>query len=378
MEETTMTATLAPPAPASGPPSEVAPAPAFRGFRRPSYTMVPDELFDELLPDLSGAELKTLLFVVRRTFGFKRDADAISLAQMLHGVTTRDGRVLHRGVGLSKPTLLAALRSLQARGILRAARRRSAARGDEPTVYTLRFAERALAPPGSVPGERGDSAPAYAECDSPVVKAFDQGGGQEPSPGGWAKNLSTQQTGPRQTVRQHHPQAPSVHGEGVAGVLAPTSLPDRGAAGAGDDDAFQILVSRGVTSRIARELATTHPAEAIRQQLAWQAYRPAATSPAGALVRAIRDAWPPPAAWLEAQEHAAAVAHQAEAAAQRQAEDDARRREWAAKPPEERIAGRLTFWIQGQRAKRREPTEAEITARRAELLAELAAADGVS
>jgi hypothetical protein len=169
-----------------------------------------------------------------------------------------------------------------------------------------------------------------------------------------------------------------VHGEGVAGVLAPTSLPDRGAAGAGDDDAFQILVSRGVTSRIARELATTHPAEAIRQQLAWQAYRPAATSPAGALVRAIRDAWPPPAAWLEAQEHAAAVAHQAEAAAQRQAEDDARRREWAAKPPEERIAGRLTFWIQGQRAKRREPTEAEITARRAELLAELAAADGVS
>ena len=121
-----MTATLARPAPTPSPPSEVAPAPVFRGFRSPSYTMVPDELFDELLPDLSGAELKVLLFVVRRTFGFKRERDRISLAQMLHGITTREGRVLHRGVGLSKPTLLGALRSLQAKGA--APRRRGTSR----------------------------------------------------------------------------------------------------------------------------------------------------------------------------------------------------------------------------------------------------------
>jgi len=52
-----------------------------------------------------------------------------------------------------------------------------------------------------------------------------------------------------------------------------------------------------------------------------------------------------------------------------------RRRERAAKPPEERIAGRLQFWVLGRRAKRHEPTEAEVAARRAELLAELAARD---
>jgi hypothetical protein len=134
-----------------------------------------------------------------------------------------------------------------------------------------------------------------------------------------------------------------------------------------------LLIAQGVTHRIAQELATTHPAEAIRQQLAWQAYRPAAKSPAGALVRAIRDAWPPPAAWLEAQEHATTVARRAEAAAQREAEDAARRREWAQKPPEERIAGRLQFWLLGQRRKGREPAAAEVAARRVELLAELAA-----
>ena len=120
-----------------------------------------------------------------------------------------------------------------------------------------------------------------------------------------------------------------------------------------------------------------HPAEAIRQQLAWQAYRPPATSPAGALVRAIRDAWPPPPAWLEAQEHAATVARQAEADRQREAEDEARRREWAQKPPEERIAGRLQFWLLGQRRKGREPSAAEVAAKRRDLLAELVAADAV-
>jgi len=365
-----MTATVAPPAPTLSPPPE-APAPAFRGFRRPSYTMVPDELFDELLPDLSGAELKVLLFVVRRTFGFKRDDDAISLAQMLQGITTREGRVLHRGVGLSKPTLLSALRSLQAKGILRTARRRSATRGNEPTVYALRFADRA-APAAAVRPARAPTETA-APAPTPLVRKVDQGGGQAALPSPWATNLPPQQTGPRQTASQQHPQTPSGAETPVEELLAPTAPPDQESTSAGDDDALELLLAQGVTRRIAQELVQTHPGEAIRQQLAWQAYRPAAKSPAGALVRAIRDSWPPPPTWAETQAHAAAVARRAEAEAQRRAEDEARQREWAAKPPEERIAGRLQFWLLAQRAKRREPTAAEIAAKRAELLAQLAA-----
>lgn len=55
-------------------------------------------------------------------------------------------------------------------------------------------------------------------------------------------------------------------------------------------------------------------------------------------------------------------------------EDEARRREWEQKPPKERITGRLLFWIEGRRRKGTAPTEAEIAAKRAELLAELAGA----
>ena len=44
----------------------------FSGFVCPTTTPVPDQLFDELLHRLSGAELKVLLYIVRRTFGFKK------------------------------------------------------------------------------------------------------------------------------------------------------------------------------------------------------------------------------------------------------------------------------------------------------------------
>jgi hypothetical protein len=89
-------------------------------------------------------------------------------------------------------------------------------------------------------------------------------------------------------------------------------------------------------------------------------------------VQAIREQWPAPPAWRAAQDREAAAARRAAQEHQEREAEAARRREWAAKPPEERIAGRLQFWVLGRRAKRQEPTAAEVAAKRAELLAELA------
>jgi DNA-binding transcriptional ArsR family regulator len=152
------------------------PAPAFGGFSNPNYTMVPDQLFDELLPELSGAELKVLLYIIRRTFGFKRESDAISISQLLGGITTADGRVLDRGVGLSKPALLAALRSLTEKGIIISERQQSAQRGNEPTVYCLcmrtqaegRQAVGAASRPPLV--KKVYQAPLVKKSDTPLVK----------------------------------------------------------------------------------------------------------------------------------------------------------------------------------------------------------------
>ncbi len=93
----------------------------FVGFGSPNYTQVPDELFDELLADLSGAELK--------------DSDNISLSQITSGIETRDGEVLDRGAGLSKASVATATKSLEARGVIVRVRRRSDQKGDEPTTY---------------------------------------------------------------------------------------------------------------------------------------------------------------------------------------------------------------------------------------------------
>ena len=116
----------------------------FKGYASPNYTPVPDELFDEQLPDLSGAELKVLLYVIRRTFGFKRESDDISLSQMLGGLRAWDGRQLDRGVGLTKKTLLLAIKSLEEKNIIFTERRRSVERGDEPTSYRLNIADVAV------------------------------------------------------------------------------------------------------------------------------------------------------------------------------------------------------------------------------------------
>jgi hypothetical protein len=49
--------------------------------------------------------VKVLLYIIRRTFGFKKDQDNISLSQMLNGIVKKNGERLDSGTGLIKPSL---------------------------------------------------------------------------------------------------------------------------------------------------------------------------------------------------------------------------------------------------------------------------------
>ncbi|HEY8311261.1 MAG TPA: replication protein, partial [Gemmatimonadaceae bacterium] len=111
----------------------------YEGFSNPNGTIVPDDVFDVLMPRLADAELRILLYIIRRTFGFKKNSDDISLRQMVEGITTRDGRVLDSGTGLSKPTVARGLAGLREKRIIVATRNRSVERGNEATSYRLRF-----------------------------------------------------------------------------------------------------------------------------------------------------------------------------------------------------------------------------------------------
>jgi len=128
-------------------------------FTRPTTTATPDEIFEEWVHVLSHAELLALLYVVRRTLGFKKDQDSISYTQFLHGIVTREGKVLDRGCGIkSRGTLAAALRRLEERGLIRSYKTQTVAGDQATTRYTLWFVgddahDVAVSPCGEAAGE---------------------------------------------------------------------------------------------------------------------------------------------------------------------------------------------------------------------------------
>ncbi len=115
----------------------------YEGFSSPKTTQVPDDVFDVLMPQLKDAELRVLLYIIRRTYGFKKDFDNISLKQMVDGITTRDGRVLDRGTGLPKSAVARALVGLREKRIIVSRRNSSAEKGNMATTYRLRFKDEA-------------------------------------------------------------------------------------------------------------------------------------------------------------------------------------------------------------------------------------------
>ncbi len=126
-------------------------------------TATPDWLFDEVAPDLDKAPLKVLLYIVRRTCGFRKSADAISLSQFQHGIVTRDGRQFDKGAGVkNRTTLLRALADLEERGLIGHQAALHADGGHATTVYYLR---------GPGQGEGATSAPPLPYDGGGVVRS---------------------------------------------------------------------------------------------------------------------------------------------------------------------------------------------------------------
>ena len=111
----------------------------YEGFSSPNGTVVPDDVFDLLAPQLTEAELRVLLYIIRRTFGFKKDRDAISLTQLVEGIKTKDGRVLDRGTGMSRRGVMRGCAGLIEKGIITAEKRLSDQGDNEVNIYSLRF-----------------------------------------------------------------------------------------------------------------------------------------------------------------------------------------------------------------------------------------------
>jgi phage replication O-like protein O len=149
----------------------------FPGFQFPNTTQIPNEVFDTLMPNLSGGELKVLLYICRRTFGFRKDSDSISLTQISRGITTKAGRVLDHGTGLCKRHVINALKTLEKKNIIIITRTVDETGLNEVNTYALNMpatghegettVHHGVVQPGS-PGVVNESSPGVVNCNAPT------------------------------------------------------------------------------------------------------------------------------------------------------------------------------------------------------------------
>jgi hypothetical protein len=172
----------------------------FEGFVPANTTPVPDILFDRLLGELTGAELKVLLYIIRRTWGFKKETDAISLTQFQFGITTKDGRQLDEGCGIKdRKTITTALNSLEEDGFIIRERTTNEGGDSGVTVYRIRFRSQEVGVKTNHPYKKGSG-----ETQPPRTKGVgaksNQGRGKN-QPGVGAKS-NPQETVVQETVKQ--------------------------------------------------------------------------------------------------------------------------------------------------------------------------------
>ncbi len=130
----------------------------FAGVETLNGTQIPDAYFDEVMAPLGPSAFTVLMYVARRTFGFKRHSDQISLDQICHGIVTTavrdaDGAVvkparrLDHGTGLAKSTVVRALDRLIAAGLLRKRHNTDPRRGQLANTYGIVFKDPAATTP---------------------------------------------------------------------------------------------------------------------------------------------------------------------------------------------------------------------------------------
>lgn len=82
------------------------------------YPVLLNGVIDHCMCDLSGNDLKILLYTLKHTFGYGKTADSIALSQLQFGIEKRNGILLDRGTGLTRNTILKSINNLIKRDIL--------------------------------------------------------------------------------------------------------------------------------------------------------------------------------------------------------------------------------------------------------------------
>lgn len=194
----------------------------FAGFDSPRYTPTPDQIFDELLAPglLTEAELRVLLYIVRRTFGWKKELDNISLSQITGGIVKRDGTRLDFGAGVAKSSAVRAIKGLVEKGIILSRHNFREDGGSDVTTFALRMRDPEDPPYGtgiaSTGTKKEPSHPVYRR-ETRGSSTVEHGGSQNETGGGFIAKQGGSRNGTgagdavkQAPVRQRDTQHPSL------------------------------------------------------------------------------------------------------------------------------------------------------------------------
>lgn len=99
------------------------------------FDPVPSLLLEEWLTVLDLPELKCILYICRRTWGFRKEWDAISNQQFQSGVVDRNGKQVDCGTGLSECSVRRTLSRLESKGLIEVNRRNTKAHLYRLTIF---------------------------------------------------------------------------------------------------------------------------------------------------------------------------------------------------------------------------------------------------
>lgn len=99
------------------------------------FDPVPSLILEEWLTKLSLPELRCLLYICRRTWGFRKEWDAIAIQQFVSGVVSKDGNQVDNGIGFSETYVRSTIRNLESKGLIEVNRRNTKAHLYRLTVF---------------------------------------------------------------------------------------------------------------------------------------------------------------------------------------------------------------------------------------------------
>ncbi|MCA9427441.1 MAG: hypothetical protein KC994_20335 [Candidatus Omnitrophica bacterium] len=259
----------------------------FQGFysRQGNRTFIPNQFFDEVIPNESLAVIKVVAAIIRNTigwrnqFGFQRQQVSLSVTE------------LERKTNLSRRALRLALNKACEKNYVERVDRGffdpNAGRESRAAVYRLRWSD----------GWTGDQVgmEGAPDCTTGDRSQMDHGENEERSRKyhGGAPELTTEE-------RSH-----KYHGikrKKQKNILKRKTTTDRATKPEGEsvvaddfDVSFDLLLERGFSKRDAARLAGLQSVEVIRNQIEWLPDRNPESNELGMLRRAIEENWSQPA-----------------------------------------------------------------------------------